>query len=85
MKVIEKVFSLYDRFSNVHHGFVKALKMCIAILRVFQKVASRFMKVIQTCISFACALYQCASRVYENLKNAHLLFYESFKILQLDL
>ena len=65
---------LYERFNNVHHGFMKASKTYISFLWVVQKCASCFMKVIKFRISFLCAMRQCASRFYEGLKHVHLLF-----------
>ena len=38
------------------------------------------MKVINNCISFVWALQQCASRFYDGLSNAHLLFMSLSKI-----
>ena len=64
---------LRERLKNAHHGFMKALKMCISFLWVFQKFASRLMTVIRK-YPFVWALQQCASRFYEGLKNVHLLF-----------
>ena len=60
MKVIKNVFLVYDRCKSVHHGFMKAIKMCISFLRVFQKLSSRFMRVSTVCSSFD-----------ERLKNLH--------------
>ena len=60
---------LYERFKNVHHGFMKALKMCICFVWVFQKFAWRFMKVWTICISFD-----------ERLKNVHQYFMKVSKM-----
>ena len=64
----------YARLNNAHHGFTKALKICISFLWVFQKCASRFLQAIKN----ADVLYERFNNMHhvftKALKNAHLLF-----------
>ena len=80
MKVIKNAYPLYKGFNKVHHGFMKALNMCISFVWVFQKFASWFMKVIKNCIASAWASQKCASQFYEGFQTVHLLFMSVSKI-----
>ena len=71
---------LYKRFNKAHHGFMKAFKMCISFVWVFQKFASRFLKAIANCTAFRWASQKCASQFYEGLQNVRHSFMKVFKI-----
>ena len=70
MKVISNAAPLYERFNNVHHGFMKALKMRISFLWVLQKFASRFTKA---------AKKKHASPLHERFSNVHHGFVTALK------
>ena len=61
---------LHERLKNVHHGFMKALKMCISFSWVFQKTASRFMTVIK----------KVHLLLYERFNNVHHGFMKASKM-----
>ena len=84
MKVIKNAYPLYERFNNVQHGFMKALKMCISCLWVFQKLHHDLWRsqkkhlpctrASTMCITVLWRPQKCTSPFYESFKNAHRLF-----------
>ena len=60
---------LYERFNNVHRGFMRALEIRISLSRVVEKYAQRFMKVIKH-----------ASPLYERFNNVHHGFVKALKM-----
>ena len=64
----------YECFSNVQHGFMKALKNAHLPFMSLSKICITIYEGHKKCSSFARAHQQGASRFYEGGKNAHLRF-----------
>ena len=81
MQVIKNAFPLYDRCSNVHHGFMKALKMCISLFTRLSRIVMQFFETLTTrrCV-FLKPSYNCdAHGSYAHAqKMEH--FYDVYKI-----
>ena len=75
----------YECFSNVQHGFMKALKNVHLPFMSLSKICITIYEGHKKCISFVRAHQQGASRFYEGGKKCASPFYESFKNAHLDL
>ena len=65
---------LCERFNNVQHGFMKALKNVHLPFMSLSKICITIYEGHKKCISFVRAHQLGASRFYEGGKNAHLRF-----------